>query len=266
MTRRTLPSALTVAGSDCAGGAGIQADLKTFTALGVYGQSCITAVTAQNTCGVSAVHPIPVDALAAQLDAVFTDIFPDAVKIGMLGSQAAVQTVAQALSAYAPRFIVLDPVMISTSGTRLLDQDAAHALQNTLLPRVSLITPNIPEAQALTGLSISGQDDMLLAAERLHADTGAAVLLKGGHLPGDMSDDLLLIENTPLWLRSARLQNPNTHGTGCTLSAAIAAFVARGDALPDAVRQAKDYLHDALAWGLDLGKGNGPLCHMARLM
>ncbi|WP_087064976.1 bifunctional hydroxymethylpyrimidine kinase/phosphomethylpyrimidine kinase [Intestinibacillus massiliensis] len=266
MAGRTLPAVLTIAGSDCSGGAGIQADLKTFTALGVYGESCITAVTAQNTACVHAVHPVPAGMVRAQLEAVFTDIVPDAVKIGMLGTAEAIRTVADALRAYAPRYTVLDPVMISTSGTRLLDADASGALMQALMPLVTLITPNLPEAAEMTGLPVRTRGDMLAAARALSAQTGAAVLLKGGHLEDGTSDDLLLDGGEPLWLGAARLQNPNTHGTGCTLSSAVAAYLAQGLPLVEAVRRGKAYITDAIAWGLDLGAGNGPLCHMARIL
>ncbi|MGE4548914.1 MAG: bifunctional hydroxymethylpyrimidine kinase/phosphomethylpyrimidine kinase [Intestinibacillus sp.] len=261
---RVLPAALAIAGSDPSGGAGIQADLKTFTALGVYGESCITAVTAQNTRGVSAVHIVPEEMVRAQLDAVFTDIRPAAVKIGMLASAGIIHTVAEALRVYRPQFTVLDPVLISTSGTRLLAEDAADALLRELMPLVTLITPNLPEAEALFGAAVRTADDMEDAARALAGKTGAAVLLKGGHLETGESDDLLFDNGKVLWLHAARVANPNTHGTGCTLSSAVAACLAQGLPLADAARQAKAYVTDTIAWGLDLGMGNGPLCHMAR--
>lgn len=264
MAGRTLPVALTIAGSDSSGGAGIQADLKTFTALGVYGESCITAVTAQNTCEVSAVHAVPRAIVRAQLDAVFADIMPDAVKIGMLVSADIIREVVEALRVYKPRFTVLDPVMISTSGTRLLAADAAEALIQELMPQVTLITPNLPEAEALCGAAVRTAEEMEDAARALFQKTGAAVLLKGGHLETGQSDDLLLSGEGMLWLRTARVSNSNTHGTGCTLSSAVAAFLAQGCPLAEAVRRAKAYITDAIGWGLDLGAGNGPLCHMAR--
>lgn len=261
---RALPVALTIAGSDSSGGAGIQADLKTFTVLGVYGESCVTAVTAQNTRGVSAVHVIPAEIVRAQLDAVFTDIRPDAVKIGMLASSETIHTVAEALRVYRPCFTVLDPVLISTSGTRLLAREAADALLHELMPLATLITPNLPEAEALFGAAVRTADDMEDAARALAGKTGAAVLLKGGHLEAGGSDDLLFDGRETLWLHAARFANPNTHGTGCTLSSAVAAFLSQGLSLADAARQAKAYINDTIAWGLNLGAGNGPLCHMAR--
>lgn len=263
MVHRKIATALTIAGSDSCGGAGIQADLKTFTAFRVYGESCITAVTAQNTQGVFAVHPVPEEIILAQLDAVFTDIVPDTVKIGMLGSAEAIHAVAAALRKYRPHFTVLDPVFISTSGTALLSPDAVEVLVQELMPLVTLVTPNLPEAMVLMNTSITTQEDMEHAAHALAQRTGASVLLKGGHFDSAReSDDLLLQESGLHWFRSLRVDNPNTHGTGCTLSAAIAASMAQGKSLEAAVQQAKDYISDAIAWGLDLGKGNGPLYHM----
>lgn len=262
---RTLPVALTIAGSDSSGGAGIQADLKTFTAMGVYGESCITAITAQNTLRVSAVHAVPVDILRAQLDAVYTDIRPDVVKIGMVASAELIVCIAQALRQYQPQAVVLDPVMISTSGAALLPPAAQNALVRELLPLADIVTPNLAEAAALTGMTVATREDMVRAAHALAAMTHGAVLVKGGHL-ADVSDDLLLHAGKLRWFSGTRVDNPNTHGTGCTLSSAIAAGLCYGKPLEDAMLAAKQYVTDALAWGLDLGQGSGPLCHMARLL
>jgi len=257
---------LSVAGSDSGGGAGIQADLKTFAALGCYGMSVITALTAQNTRAVSAIHPCPPEFIAAQLDAVLGDIGADAVKIGMLHDPAVIDTVAGRLKAHGVRWIVLDPVMVAKSGDRLLREEAIQALRERLLPLASLITPNLPEAATLLGQSRLETAELASAARRL-ADLGpAAVLIKGGHGDDPHTSSDLLYHREGDWLRefsAARIDTPNTHGTGCTLSAAIAACLARGSDLAEAVMQAKQYLSDALRAGAGyrLGGGHGPVHH-----
>ncbi|MDO4325200.1 MAG: bifunctional hydroxymethylpyrimidine kinase/phosphomethylpyrimidine kinase [bacterium] len=264
----SIHTVLTIAGSDCSGGAGIQADLKTMSAFGVYGMSVITAVTAQNTTGVYGISQIPAEMIGKQLDCIFTDIRPEAVKIGMLGEVSAVEIVAEKLRQYQAKNIILDPVMISTSGRRLLNEDAMSALTEHLMPLASLITPNIPETEVLTGLSIRNRQDMEAAAKLL-CETYQAVLVKGGHRTGS-ADDILCqkefqtceMERKVTWFSAQRIQNPNNHGTGCTLSSAIACGLAAGKSLEESVRQAKIYLGRALNFGLDLGKGNGPLNHM----
>lgn len=251
---------LTIAGSDCSGGAGIQADLKTMAAHKVYGMSAITALTAQNTTGVFGVLEASPEFVAQQIDCVFDDIRPDAVKIGMVSSAAIISTIAARLKAFGARNVVVDPVMVATSGSRLLDEDATGALRGELLPLGTVITPNIPEAEALCGFAIADHGDMERAARRLAAGLGGAVLIKGGHLT-DCADDLLLSEGRLVWLNSPRLDNPNTHGTGCTLSSAIACHLAMGRGVEESVRRAKAYVTGALRAGLDLGRGSGPLAH-----
>ena len=255
---------LSIAGSDSGGGAGVQADLKTFAALGCFGTTAITALTAQNTTGVRAIHPVPLDMLAAQIDAVVEDIGVDAVKIGMLHSAPTIETIAAALARHDLRQVVLDPVMVATSGAALIDPSAIAALVRLLFPRVLLVTPNLDEAAMLVGRTLHTEADMAAAAQQL-LDMGAlAVLLKGGHLAGDTVADLLLQAGAPpLWLRAPRIATPNTHGTGCTLSSAIAAHLALGDDLPLAVQQARDFVRAALASGAAVrtGAGSGPLNH-----
>ncbi len=255
-----MKTVLSIAGSDPSGGAGIQADLKTLTVHGVFGMTAVTALTAQNTTGVQGVLETPPDFLARQLDAVFTDIFPDAVKVGMVASAALIDVIAERLRHYGARRVVVDPVMISTSGSRLLREDAIEALRDRLFPCADLLTPNIPEAEALTGLAARTWEERLRAAEALSCACGCAVLLKGGHARDD-ADDLLFADGEALRLPGARVDNPNTHGTGCTLSSAIAANLANGWHLADAVRRAKSFVAGALDAGLDLGAGSGPLNH-----
>ena len=254
-------TALTIAGSDSCGGAGIQADLKTMTALHVYGESVITALTAQNTTGVKEIMEVPREFLESQLDAVFTDIYPDAVKCGMIPNASLMETTAEKLAAYHAGNIVVDPVMVSTSGHSLMETGALSTLKDKLIPLACVVTPNIPEAEVLSGLTIRSRDDMERAAARIRAETGAAVLVKGGHGTQDAAD-YLLTEDGGRWFAGTRIDNPNTHGTGCTLSSAIAAGLARGMDLAGSVRAAKEYLTGAIAAGLDLGKGAGPLDHM----
>ena len=255
-----LPSVLTIAGSDSSGGAGIQADIKTITAHKLFATSAITALTAQNTTGVFAIHDVPPDFVAAQLDAIFTDIPPAAVKIGMVSSPAIIDAIADALVRHHATNIVLDPVMVATSGARLIAPDAADTLVRRLFPLATLITPNIPEAEVLARRPIRSPDDMILAAQAISAYHSGAILVKGGHLVSDATD-LLWSDSSPRWFTSPRVETTNTHGTGCTLSSAIACNLALGRPLPDAIRAAKSYLTQALAADLDLGRGSGPLDH-----
>ena len=255
-----MKTALTIAGSDSCGGAGIQADIKTMTMNGVYAMSAITALTAQNTTGVRSIMEASPEFLAQQLDAVFEDIFPDAVKIGMVSSSGLVQVIADKLCEYKAKNIIADPVMVATSGSALIKTDAIKTLTEKILPIAALVTPNIPEAQVLSGLDIKNKDDMQRAGEKIFASYGCAVLLKGGHSLSD-ANDYLCDGSRGEWLRGRRIDNPNTHGTGCTLSSAIAANLAKGYALADAVLRAKQYLSGALAAMLDLGSGSGPMNH-----
>ncbi len=255
-----MNTALTIAGSDSSGGAGIQADIKTMTAHGVYAMSAITALTAQNTTGVYGIFEVPPEFLAAQLDCIFTDIDPDAVKIGMLSSGAMMEVTAEKLKQYKAKHIVLDPVMVSTSGSSLMEASARKTLCGALFPLAELITPNIPEAELLLEQPIADAEAMEEACKALYQRFGCAVLLKGGHRIND-ANDLLCIDGTLQWIYGERIDNPNTHGTGCTLSSAIAANLAAGRGLSEAVRRAKAYISGALAAQLDLGKGPGPLNH-----
>jgi hydroxymethylpyrimidine/phosphomethylpyrimidine kinase len=256
-----MKTALTIAGSDSSGGAGIQADIKTMTANGVYATSAITALTAQNTTGVYGILESTPEFLANQLDCVFTDIFPDAVKTGMVSSTALIAVIADKLRQYKARNIVVDPVMVATSGARLISEEAVDALKEKLLPLATLLTPNIPEAEVLSGMTISDPAGMERAARAISEQYGCAVLCKGGHQISD-ADDLLWWNGAGVWFRGRRIQNSNTHGTGCTLSSAIAANLAKGYDLDRSVQRAKDYISGALAAMLDLGKGSGPMDHM----
>lgn len=260
MSCRKINTALTIAGSDCSGGAGIQADLKTMLANGVYGMSAITALTAQNTMGVAAISEVTPEFLGQQIDAVFTDIFPDAVKIGMTANAQLIEMIADRLSFYRASNIVVDPVMIATSGARLISEDAIQMLESKLLPIADIVTPNIPEAEVLSGMKISDKTDMEQAARLIAESYGCAVLLKGGHSIND-ANDLLCEEGGMTWFSGKRIDNPNTHGTGCTLSSAIASNLAKGHDLRTSVTLAKEYISGALAAMLDLGKGSGPLHH-----
>ena len=255
-----MHTALTIAGSDSSGGAGIQADLKTMTAHGVYGMSAVTALTAQNTMGVTDILAVSPAFLAAQLDAVFADIPPDAVKIGMVADAALIHVIAEKLDEYDAKNVVVDPVMVATSGARLISEDAVEALVSELLPRAALITPNIPEAEVLADMAITDRTAMTAAAARIHERTHAAVLMKGGHSIDD-ANDLLVDDTGARWFEGRRIATSNTHGTGCTLSSAIASNLARGIDTDTAVARAKAYLSGALAAGLDLGHGSGPLAH-----
>ena len=259
-----MKTALTIAGSDSSGGAGIQADIKTMTANGVFALTAITALTAQNTTGVTGIFETSPEFLARQLDAVFTDIYPDAVKIGMVSSAGLIHIIAQKLRQYEAKHIVVDPVMVATSGSRLLQADAVAALTGQLLPLAELLTPNIPEAEILAGMSITDAAGMEAAARCISERYGCAVLCKGGHQIND-ADDLLWRSGTGKWFRGRRIDNPNTHGTGCTLSSAIASNLAKGYDLDTSVERAKAYISGALAAMLDLGKGSGPMNHMFAL-
>lgn len=253
------PAVLTIAGSDSSGGAGIQADLKTMMAYGVYGMSVITAITAQNTCSVSAVENVSREMLEMQLNAVMEDIFPDAVKIGMLSTKEAVLAVAECLEKYRPRHVILDPVMVSTNGKSLLDEEARICMMERLFPLAELITPNIPEAEVITGRKIVTREDMEHAALQILSQYGCNVLVKGGHL--SMAADDLFCQGKCIWYSGERIPCDNTHGTGCTLSSAIASGLAMGLSLDESVREAKGYVRGAMSSGLNLGKGNGPLDH-----
>jgi len=256
-----MKRALTIAGSDSGGGAGIQADLKTFAAHGVYGTSAITAVTAQNTRSVTGVHVVPAEFVTLQIEAVAGDIGCDAVKTGMLATSAIVEAVAAAVDALDLPNLVVDPVMIAKGGDRLLDQDAVHAVRVTLLKRARVVTPNVPEAEVLAGMPIRTLDDMRAAARRILALGPRAVIVKGGHLAGADSIDLLLHDGGEVQLAAPRLDVRHTHGTGCTFAAAIAARLASGESLDEAARGAKDYVTGAMRHGIDVGSGHQPLGH-----
>ena len=256
-----MKTALTIAGSDSSGGAGIQADIKTMSANGVYAMSAITALTAQNTTGVYGILEATPDFLANQLDCIFTDIYPDAVKTGMVSSTALIQVIADKLKQYQAKNIVVDPVMVATSGSRLISEEAVDALKERLLPLATVLTPNIPEAEVLSGLTIHDATDMEAAARAISEAYGCAVLCKGGHQIND-ADDLLWRDGAGKWFRGKRIDNPNTHGTGCTLSSAIASNLAKGYDLDTAVERAKAYISGALAAMLDLGQGSGPMDHL----
>ena len=255
-----MKTALSIAGSDSSGGAGIQADIKTMTMNGVYAMNAITALTAQNTTGVRAIQEVSPVFLQAQIDAVFEDIFPDAVKIGMVASSDLIKVIAERLRFYEPGNIVVDPVMVATSGSSLMKTDAVQTLCQELLPLAAVVTPNIPEAQILAEQEIRDEKDMRTAAKTIGDRYGCAVLLKGGHSVSD-ANDLLYANGEHRWFYGKRIDNPNTHGTGCTLSSAIAANLAKGYGLEDAVGKAKDYISGALAAMLDLGHGSGPMNH-----
>ena len=255
-----MKTALTIAGSDCSGGAGIQADLKTMTMNGVFAMSAITALTAQNTTGVRAIQEATPEFLKQQIDAVFEDIYPDAVKIGMVSSTELICVISERLRHYKAKNVVVDPVMVATSGSALMKNDAVQTLIDELLPIAALITPNIPEAQILSGLSITTEEGMITAAKKIGNTYNCAVLVKGGHSIND-ANDLLFSNGELIWFEGKRIDNPNTHGTGCTLSSAIAANLAKGFSLEASVKRAKDYISGALAAMLDLGKGSGPMKH-----
>ena len=262
-----IPNVLTIAGSDSSGGAGIQADIKAMSANGVYAASVITAITAQNTLGVSAIHDVPVDIIEAQIDAVLSDIDCAAVKIGMLSQKTVIQLVSEKIKQYDLQTVVLDPVMVATSGDKLLAEVAIDTLKKELIPKVTVLTPNLIEAAILSGLTpATNQTEMLDCAEKLILLGAKAVLLKGGHLEGDQSSDLLFSADGDItWLSSARIASNNTHGTGCTLSSALCAFLAQGQPLTVAAKLAKEYIQSAIqaAHQLQVGRGSGPVNHFA---
>lgn len=259
-----MKTALTIAGSDCSGGAGIQADIKTMTMNGVYAMSAITALTAQNTTGVSSILEATAEFLADQLDMIFTDIRPDAIKIGMVSNSELIKTIVDRLTFYKADKIVVDPVMVATSGADLMQSAAVMTMKNCLLPIAILATPNIPEAEVLSGIKIENEDDMIQAAIHINQTYGCAVLVKGGHNIND-ANDLLCADGKIKWFYGKRIDNPNTHGTGCTLSSAIAANLAKGFDLETSVQRAKDYISNALSAQLDLGQGSGPMNHAFNL-
>ena len=256
-----MRTALTIAGSDSSGGAGIQADIKTMTANGVFAMSAVTALTAQNTTGVTGIMEVSPEFLKQQIDSIFTDIRPDAVKIGMVSSSDLITAIAEKLAEYHAENIVVDPVMVATSGAKLISDDAIDTLKERLLPMASVLTPNIPEAEVLSGMAVKTEEDMIRAAERISEDFHCAVLLKGGHQLND-ANDLLYRDGDYRWFYGKRINNPNTHGTGCTLSSAIASNLAKGYDLDEAVERAKAYLSGALEAMLDLGAGSGPMDHL----
>ena len=263
--KKRYNTVLTIAGSDSGGGAGIQADIKTISAMGCYAASAITAITVQNTLGVQAVHPVPLDILRGQIDAVLSDIGADAVKIGMLHSSEVVNLVAEMIEKYQIRNIVLDPGMVSTSGHRLIEEDAVEVIKTRLMPLARVITPNVPEAEILAGCKIAGEDEFEAIARRLSDNGNVSVLMKAGHLSGDSLVDYFYNaeDDTITRLQSKRVQTKNTHGTGCTLSSAFAASLAKGENLTDAAILAKRYIEQAIISGAEyeIGKGHGPVNH-----
>lgn len=281
-TGGNMKTALTIAGSDSCGGAGIQADIKTMTMNGIYAMSAVTALTAQNTTGVTQIMEVTPDFLRAQLDAVITDIYPDAVKTGMVASASLIHTIAETVKFYSLKNLVVDPVMVATSGAKLISEEAIESLKKELLPLATLITPNIPEAECLLAgtklpsseeakaVKITSESQMEEAARKIHESLGCSVLVKGGHKVNDASDYLYGKDKDgkiiSKWFRGRRINNPNTHGTGCTLSSAIAANLAKGESLDSAVEKAKEYISQALEAMLDLGKGSGPLMHNFKIV
>lgn len=255
-----IKKVLTIAGSDSSGGAGIQADIKTITAHKMYAMSAITALTAQNTTGVYGIMEATPEFVGNQLDCIFTDIYPDAIKIGMVSNAEIIKVIVKKLVEYKGKNIVVDPVMVSTSGCKLISDEAQEVLVNELLPMGTVITPNIPEAMVLCGFNIKTKEDMIEAGKYIEKKTGSGVLVKGGHLV-NAATDLLYYNNKYNWYYSERINNPNTHGTGCTLSSAIACNLAKGEPLDESIKNAKEYLSGALRAGLNLGKGSGPLEH-----
>ena len=255
-----MKTVLTIAGSDSSGGAGIQADIKTIMANGCYAMSAVTALTAQNTMGVTGIEETTPEFLKMQLEAVFTDIFPDAVKIGMVSSEALIRVIAETLTKYDAKHIVVDTVMVSTSGHRLIDETAIGALKKYLLPLAEVITPNIPETEVLSDRKVESEEQMAQAAEFIAKEYGCAVLCKGGHSVND-ANDVLYANGTAVWYYGKRIQNPNTHGTGCTLSSAIASNLAKGYPIDKAISEAKTYISGALSDGMNLGHGSGPMNH-----
>ncbi|WBW99012.1 bifunctional hydroxymethylpyrimidine kinase/phosphomethylpyrimidine kinase [Oceanirhabdus sp. W0125-5] len=259
-----MKKVLTIAGSDCSGGAGIQADLKTITAHKCYGMSVITALTAQNTTGVYGIESCSDEFIKNQMDCVFKDIFPDAVKIGMVASSEIIESISQKLKEYKPKNVVVDPVMVATSGSKLLNDDAIDKLLNELIPLSTVITPNLFEAEILCGFKIKTEDDMVRAARKIGENYEGHILIKGGHLE-DNANDLLFSRGEIYWFEGERVHNPNTHGTGCTLSSAIASNLALGYSVEESIRNSKEYITGALKANLDLGKGSGPLDHCYKI-
>ena len=255
-----MKTALTIAGSDCSGGAGIQADLKTMLANGVYGMSVITSLTAQNTTGVRAIENVSPEFLIQQIDAVFEDITPDAVKTGMIPCKELVEVIAEKMQSCKVKNLVVDPVMVATSGTDLSNSESVKALKEKLIPLASVVTPNVPEAEVLSGMKITCKNGMIEAAKKINSECGCSVLIKGGHCGSD-SDDVLFHDGKVYVFEMEKIDNKNTHGTGCTLSSAIACNLAKGTDIPQAVKRAKEYITGAIGSGLDLGHGRGPLDH-----
>ncbi len=255
-----MNTALTIAGSDSSGGAGIQADIKTMTANGVYAMSAVTALTAQNTTGVTGIMEVTPEFLEQQLDRIFEDIYPDAIKTGMVSSSSLISVIAGKIKQYNAKNVVVDPVMVATSGARLISEDAIGTLKTELLPLATIVTPNIPEIEILADMEVKSEEDMVEAAKRISMEYGCAVLAKGGHRIND-ANDLLYADGKATWFHGKRINNSNTHGTGCTLSSAIASNLAKGKTLEESVLFAKNYISGALAAMLDLGKGSGPMNH-----
>ena len=255
-----MKSVLTIAGSDSIGGAGIQADIKSITCNGCYAMTAITAMTAQNTLGVKSIQESSPEFLEDQIDAIFADIVPDAVKIGMVSNRKLIEIISRKLKEYGAKNIVLDPVMVATSGAKLISEDAIEILKENLIPLATLITPNIPESEILSGMKIETEEQMVYAAKHINEKFKTAVLVKGGHSIND-ANDVLYADGKFLWFPQERIENSNTHGTGCTLSSAIASHLAKGEPIECAINSAKKYLTECLKAGLDLGKGSGPLMH-----
>lgn len=255
-----MKSVLTIAGSDSIGGAGIQADIKSITCNGCYAMTAITAMTAQNTLGVKSIQESSPEFLEDQIDAIFADIVPDAVKIGMVSNRKLIEIISRKLKEYGAKNIVLDPVMVATSGAKLISEDAIETLKENLIPLATLITPNIPESEILSGMKIETEEQMVYAAKEISEKFKTAVLVKGGHSIND-ANDVLYTDGKFLWFPQERIENSNTHGTGCTLSSAIASHLAKGEPIECAINSAKKYLTECLKAGLDLGKGSGPLMH-----
>lgn len=260
-----MKTALSIAGTDSCGGAGIGADIKTMTMLGVYAMLAVTALTAQNTTGVTSIMEVTPKFLKDQLEAVFTDIPPNSVKIGMVSSAELIKTISEELKKYEAENIVVDPVMVATSGARLINEDAIAVLKEYLLPIATVVTPNIPEAEILSGMKIEDEKAMTESAKIIGDKYNCNVLLKGGHSLND-ANDYIYFKGKGTWFYGKRIDNENTHGTGCTLSSAIAAGLAKGKSVEEAVREAKEYLSGALAYGLNLGKGSGPMNHAYRIL
>ncbi len=262
---RTYPCVLTIAGSDCSGGAGIQADIKTISALGAYAASAITAITVQNTCGVTGIHPVPPSYVKGQIEAVMDDICPQALKIGMINDTKIVEVIAEMLQKYQPQFVVFDPVMVSTSGCKLMEDEAIEAITTRLIPLATLITPNLSEAEILAGQKIRTVEEMQRQAKEMLKLGCRGVLIKGGHLEGGRMCDVLQTvgEEAPHLFAAPKVDSRNTHGTGCTLSSAIATYLALGETITDAVEKAKQYVYKGIEAGKDvcIGHGHGPLNH-----